>query len=748
MNKNICFIELIKDENGFYKAVQNLETACIRSYLKENGIDSMVYVDESLPSISDMCEDILSLSDEVLVFIVNKECKEIMKVLISYIKELEDCKIYIIGNHLSLDDEEVINLNLNTEKILLNLLSEKEESDVDLLSVSPYENGIILPRDVHKYGIWLGKDNNNLRTIDAIRRDVSSLLKTYSGLKEMTEKKILFKGLSIENKEVLLSIINELNNIESTYLRFVLPINENLISEITNQINEVKNCRYSLNINEEFDDNRINELLFLIQNKKIEEIKFPVQWLEEERKIVSILLSAKKEKLIDIYPIGEVNSELLSNETKSLIFENTKNSYLPFLRGFLKSRTGLYGGVKLDGYVHHVEISEETSEKLKSSFMNEVISVNSSIYMRDKKVDVKGDKCIFNEIGVASINNKNYENHLKEFTNNNLHSSNLIFVNKNKINTNSLAYISDSGYYEISYKEAKSQIDSIKETFKNKNRPVFVYKLNDKEDYETFLKDAEEYKKYHLIKDLPLAYGYLENSCRFVLNSDCFVDKLPRIKVDSEGNIRTCDYQTEPISKIGDSLFDMGHKCFSKREKIFQERSCYECKTKAWCARCTELPEFIKESYCSVMKSKAYVLDYSIVPFLFLGLIDTNPKYSNLLPEEVKVSNEYMFNFISKEIRGEVAPYLPKFTSIVACRDKYLFWSPVTNKYYNVSYEFAYVIELLLRRVKEDSLVELLSEGLSIDINESENIMKFIINNLKKAGVIYREIEINVKIKA
>lgn len=81
-------------------------------------------------------------------------------------------------------------------------------------------------------------------------------------------------------------------------------------------------------------------------------------------------------------------------------------------------------------------------------------------------------------------------------------------------------------------------------------------------------------------------------------------------------------------------------------------------------AKCTELPEFMDGMYCEIMKKKSYVLDYTMIPFIYFRLKETNGNYTDIIPDYVIISNEYMYNYIPSEIKGEVAPYLPKFTSL------------------------------------------------------------------------------------
>jgi len=738
MNKNICFIELIKDENGFFKAGQTVETACIRTYLKENEIDTMIYVDESLPSISDMCDDILSLSDEVLVFVVHEECKRIMQVLISCIKELEDVEIYILGDSLDVEDKDIININSNTEKKLIEALKgEVYNTNSDVFSVSPYTSGILLNRDISKYGIWLGRSTKELRQIDAVKKDINELVKAYSGLSESEDKIIPFNGEFIEDKEYLNNISNELKNVSIPFLKFLLPVHESNFDEVVKMCEYMPQCKYLLKFETALDENKVNSLLALIQAQKIEGIYFPASWLTEKSKFISIIHSES----INIFPIGEIDSKALSPETASMVLENTRLRYLPFYRGFLNSKIGVYGGDKLDGYVHHLEVSDEFMNKNNDDFINEIMSVNSSVYVKDKELDIENEKWFFDENGIANVDNKSFNNVSASFSKSNVNLSNFIQVSDHSLYNNALSYASDTKIYEIPYKEGKKNLSHIKEELKNKEKVVYIFKLVDEEDFKLLLEDAEKYKNSHKLTDLTLAYGYLENSCRFGFSSQCSVVKIPRIKIDSGGNIRTCDIHTEPVSKVSDSLFEIEHNCMTKREKKIHEKGCYDCSISSWCSKCTELPEFMDGMYCEIMKKKSYVLDYTIIPFIYFRLKETNRNYRDIIPDYVMISNEYMYNYIPSEIKGEVAPYLPKFTSLLTINGKYLMWSPTTNKYYNVSIEFAYIVELLLRRVKAELIPALVSELLKVDIEKSERIFYFVINALKKAGVLYREVK-------
>lgn len=744
MHKNVCVVELMKDENGMYNAVQTVETAYIRAYLKENRFDSMIYIDENLPSINDMSEDILSLSDEVLVFIVHDECENLVQVLVDNLKEIEDVEVYAIVNKANIKG--VVNLQRASkpeEKLLEQIGEGDTESSIGILAVSPYENNILLERDISKYGIWLGRSDEELRSVEAIGKDVKRAFNTYSGLTDFEEKNITFYGVFINNKNFLRELIDEIDGASNGKFKFIIPVKADIFEELTLLFDKVSNCSFQLKFDKALNDMDTVKFIEMLRNKKVAGVYFPAELLKEENIFISSIISAKKAKLISAFPYGEIERDEISPEIQVIILENTRMRYLPFFRGFLKSRTGVYTDVKLDGYVHHLEVPEELYSTAGKEFINEVLGINSSIYVKGKEVAADDSKLYFNEIGVASIKNNSNEEHLNLFCKSGINTSNYILKDHNdKAYINSLAYITDSSIVELPYKEARESIRLMKENAESK---LFILKITDKEDFDIFLRDAETYTSTHRLEGLPVAYGYMENACRFVSPGQCSVDKIPRLKIDKQGDIHACDMQVAPVAKIGTSLFELNHNCFVRKEKEFQLRGCYECPTGSWCSKCTQLPDFMKASYCEIMKKQAYVLDYVLVPYIYYRIIDSNKMFSGLRPEEVRISNEYMFNIISEDIKSETAPYLPKFTSLVLCRDKYLLWSVTTNKFYNVSVEFACVIELLLKRVQALDIIELLSQILNIELDESEKITLSVIDTLKKAGVLYREVEIPCK---
>ena len=72
---NLCVLEFVRNENGFFVAAQSAATACLRSYLRGRGVHSIAYTDDTLPSLNDLAEDVLSIADDGLVLIGSEENK-------------------------------------------------------------------------------------------------------------------------------------------------------------------------------------------------------------------------------------------------------------------------------------------------------------------------------------------------------------------------------------------------------------------------------------------------------------------------------------------------------------------------------------------------------------------------------------------------------------------------------------------------------------------------------------------------
>ncbi len=734
---NICIVELKKDKNNFFHAGQSIATVCIRDYLKRNGISSMIYMDDSLPSLNDLAEDILSVADDALVFIADEDNCSIVEALIHRIKALEDITIYLMGDDTHITEQ--------PERKLIKELTGNENSCISIMECSPYQTGIVLPQDAAEYGIWLGRSdmngNTEFRSTSAISSDCAAISAAFSGLSEEHRKKITLQGPEIRQKELALQVMDALQSDSNSSVQYILPVDFIVAVEI--EPSDTTTIIYDLFITEPIDDKNIQKLNRIAQENKVNEVIVKADTLIHSQALRIALMEGVKHKLFQLIVKGQMDFGLLSEEEETILLKQTSLRYAPFSRGFLKSRTGMYNTVNLDGYVKHVEVAEEDYNEDIASYLNEIASINSSVYIRGLTTMVNHTQSYFDNSGIGKVVDSAYQNYCNTVCKADATPSNLLQLQDNTLRVNDFFYTSKQGIKELAYKQAKAMIGDIQNEFKKHKGLFYIFSIEDEEDYQCFLSDAEQYKDIHDFAGLPLAYGYLKNYCRFMNSKCCFVDKIPRIQLSRDGNLYTCFNKEEAIGQIGQTIFELTQNCYVKKENEIKNRDCIHCKAKGWCAKCTQLPSFMKNSYCTIMKDKSYVIDYIMSSLACIQLVTTIPKFSTTHPANIKVSSEYMYNFTSTIDDGQEIPYFPKFTYVLHNGETSVLWTVATNKFFNISREYAFVAELLLKRLPVMDFPGYFSMLYNMPIDQSKEVCTHIIDTINQSGTLYRPIKEN-----
>lgn len=206
---NLCVLEFVRNENGFFVAAQSAATACLRSYLRGRGVHSIAYTDDTLPSLNDLAEDVLSIADDGLVLIGSEENKLLVNALACRIAQMEDLPIYLLygGSDLNCQAEETVTTIADEapEETLAKLLGAGEGRP--LMVCSPYEQQIILPRDGEKFGIWFGRVRRDgsleYRDVRGVATDVAKIEEAFHGLHQEERKTVPCSGLYFRNKTYL-----------------------------------------------------------------------------------------------------------------------------------------------------------------------------------------------------------------------------------------------------------------------------------------------------------------------------------------------------------------------------------------------------------------------------------------------------------------------------------------------------------------------------------------------------------------
>ena len=737
----VCFVELFRNENGLVEGVQTVRTACIRAFLQQYGIKTVSYINNSLASVNEVADDIMALANEKYVFIIHENCKLINKAIISFMMSNDDVDIYCIDDNQEkiLDEVQVIGSNLETD--LLKSFSTLENQAIHekkvLSNISPYTEKIIPKREILKYGIWIGEKEK--RNIDVIDEEIKIIWNIYSDFDTNEFKTIRFTGDYISEEQYYNTLTDVLEKASMKGFKYLIKINENLLDLNLNERNVESDIEYEIKIDSNLSKEKVNKLIELLNKGRIKKIAFKAKLAERDNVISELLCKVQEGSGVQLCPIGVINKNNVNTHVYNLIMENTKKYYYTYYRGFLKSKTGLYSGVNIDGYVRHLDINQNSFESMSKDTINEILSINSSIYVRRDDINtVVDDEIIFDIEGIAHNKNQYYRNLINKISCGEAFPCNLIYINDSRLYLNDIAYQDETNLCDVNYKWATEHIDEIK-NYSSTSDVLYMIDIQDKEDYDLFLADADKYMRTHKIDGLPLAYGFLQNACRFISQNNCSVDKIPRLKVDENEYMHMCDKYVNSEFKA-ETMYELTHNCYVHREKLLSRRGCYDCPTQIWCPKCTELPEYISENYCQIMKEKTYVLDYVLMPHYITGLRESVKGFKEMDIKEVYISNEYMFNLIDSEIKSDVEPYFPKFTTCIFNGTQNILWSPVNNRYYKLSREFAYYIELLLKRKSMGYILEDLKTKYNISQEEAIVNIKLMNDILKKSGVLYRDV--------
>lgn len=727
---NICILELIKNEHGFFTASQSIFTACLRAALKEHNVNSTIYTDDTLASLNALAEDVLSVADDALLLIRNADSDSLVNALTARISELEDVPIILAGPGNALPCMEFSNVSdagCYPEKTLPGLLK-MTAGELSITKSTPYASGILLPQDAEKYGLWfILPRSGEVRCPEALKADVSSIINAYSGLSTENRKIIPCFGNPIREKNLLEKFLECFPESE-TPLLFQIPVAASLAGDYPG-----KPLTWQLFL--DYEDSA-GDAKALLNAASISSIVADASLMAENSDLRRRVLTAVKNGKIALTLQGSCDPTAFTPEELELLLRPTAMRYVPFSRGFIKSRTGVYTGVALDGCVKHVELLKPPENGALPACLNELASINSSVYLAYPTDHELPESISFDKYGTASVSSPLYKKWQETALNGSIMESNLLRMQDDHLHMNGLAYTAHQGLREIPYHKAKETLTGSKDGI------FWLFSMDTVEDLSCFLADAEQFLKTQSFQNLPLAHGYLKNYCRFLNSSSCSVDKIPRIQLNGDGNVYACSNFEEPIGTTEQALFELAQSCYVRKETAVKARDCAHCSARSWCAKCTQLPSFLREDYCSIMKEHTYVIDYIMASLVYIDMASSVPELKNIPPEGILVSSEYMHHLTSGDETGSELPYFPKFSYLFTCRsDLHVLWSASSGKFFRVSTQFALFAELLFRKFPLAEIRKRMAASLSLDDEEVRTLCDTITQTLNRSGSLYRIIK-------
>jgi hypothetical protein len=715
MVKRVGFVEIKRNTHGLYEACQSLETANIRAFLKVNGIESSLYVEKKLSSINDVAEDILSVSDEILIFKINESASDLNKVLINVLMEFGSPEIYLITEDKKGFPPAAHFLGGNPESELMEILTGSDKSARPVCEISPYEEKTLLLREIADKGIYLGSEPME-RIQNAIEKELKMLRDMYDGADDEEKKDIIFHGAPLKSKEELEALAEKIKKWETPYFTYHVPAGICALNDIYSG-EMYENIKFIVRMDKEPAKAEVLFLKRLLEKGKISGIEASAR-LAEKNSAVGKAIGEAAESGIQFYVKlhGETREAELSKVVALRAFQPTRDFFATYSKGHLKSRIGMYADMMPAGKVHHLIIDEGTAIPLCADDFNELMSVNSSVLIEEETDEDLPDTVYFDSDGIAHTGSRQYAEFIDKAVAEGRNPSNLIRRSGNSILVNDLAYGKEFGILRLTYSQAKENIERLKNE-KDKNK-ITLIRIDTENDFKLLLEDAESFKDSRRIASLPLAYALLENACRFLGKNQCSVSKLPRMHCRADGSVSVCESSSDCFIEKREP-FGIMQNYYVSHEKAGVERDCYKCKAHDACAGCSELPGYMKNDYCGIITERPYVLDYICLPHYLERLRETISGFADIDGERIRISTAHMVNLIDEKIDGGSAEYLYPFTACIICGGRYVLWSPVTNKYYRVSREFAVYIELLLRRVRPEEAVGHFAGYAGVDYEEA-----------------------------
>ena len=702
MVKRVGFVEIKRNTHGLYEACQSLETANIRAYLKVNGIESSLYVEKKLSSINDVAEDILSVSDEILIFNINENSKELNKVLIRVLMEFGSPEIYLIAEDKKGFPDAARLLGEDPGRELLKILTGSDISARPAYGISPYEEKTVLLREIADKGIYLGADPMK-RIQNVTEKELKMLRETYDGSDDEKIKALIFHGAPLQSEEELEALAEYIKKWETPYFTYHVPVR---ISALTGRCLDgiSENIRFIVRIDKEITADEELFLKTLFAKEKVSEIESIARLAGKNSPLGKIIGEAADSGIqFSVKLHGNIKAEDLSKSVSLRAFQSTGAFFATYSKGHLKSRIGMYADIMPDGKVHHLIVDEGKTIPLGADDFNELMSVNSSVLIEEMTDEEISDTVYFDSDGIAHTDSKQYDEFIDKAVADGRNPSNLIRKSGNRILVNDLAYGNEFSILRMTYSQAKENIECLKNE-KDKNK-ITLIRIDTENDFRLLLEDAKRFKDSRRVSSLPLAYALLENACRFLGKNQCSAGRIPRMHCRADGSISACESSSDCFIEKRDS-FGIMQNYYVSHEKSSVERDCYKCKSHDACAGCFELPAYMKTEYCGIINERQYVLDYICLPHYLERLKETISGFADIDDTRIKISTEHMVNLIDEKIKGSGVQYLYPFTVCIICGGRYVLWSPATNKYYGVSREFAVYVELLLRRVGQEEAID------------------------------------------
>lgn len=731
--RTACLVNFEHDENYLWENRYTAFCSLLKNYMSGNGIQTYVYFEKDITSVVDIAENITSFSDEICIFITSKDNIDLNLSLAKHIVEEEsDCMIVMLCVE-ALDERK--KQYINSEYIciyrdfakklgeILSIPEERQDFFSDQYSQFSNENDIVRFSEKPEIVIGMLEEQCISRNNEAVKHDIEKICSL-----EKDNLCIRCSGISLEqysDVEVLLDCIRKSKD------RAVFLVEVNMEYLITKGAILPDNLIFEVVIDKMEQLDSLSSLFELYKGRLIG-IKMDSALIGDTEKVSKMLDISKDLSVNMLYGENEYWYELDREKIEPFIAGRSLNKEIQTLmNGLIFSHTGEYITIPLNGFVKHVKVHLNRLGEELYSFLEDACSVNSSILIEGEKT--KSENNIYHVAGTNRVYEKLQwiEEIREESRKESFYPKNLISIDDTQVTINGLVNSIDVNYLEIPY----SKFDEAEEAI-----GVKVFTVEQPEDFDAFVKEADEYFSNKAICNSTLLRGRMKNMCRFLSRNYCSLTKVPRIEIDEDGRIYPCYEKNITLGTIEDSLFDITQEAYVQHENTIRNNQCSKCPANIGCPKCVNIPEFLKKQYCSVMVNKPYISDFVIDSIVMSHLVHTNKIFAQMDLSKVKISNEYMQNILTAYEDGTEAPFFSKYVFIIQADSFFGIWSPVTNRTYRISKEIAIIGEGLLKKIEPSKIMKIIEEITGLPNEQASQLCRSTFDLFYKNNLLYRPV--------
>lgn len=661
----IALVNLEVDENGLYTATQGAELNYIKNILGRGKGKCFEYLEKNLPNLYDIADEILSLSEEKIIFYLTKQNYKLVEEIATVINE-EDEDIQLVG-----------------------VFNEDEVAAIDNLEMMETFN-------IESF-IKLAVSSNNIETNIFSLENLEEIENV--NLKLVFDNKFLGSELINKNLEFLNNLEKEIK--VSVYYNEIEMLASEEINEFIDSLKQYKNLVLEVKINTKasLDSKEINEFI----DNEIEYISFDISEdltqlnkLNLTNKRVNILLddsiSLEYEKLIEANELKAWKCDKQGHCRCIKIKTSTSVKNLPIENGVAMFYQGTYPDVALNNTVKHVRVKGSISrENLKE--LDKLVSVNHALILEKENYSKDNLLGFSKHIHLLEKNDGSVKIEFDEGA----------FSNK---------------YKKFNYKEVARKNEEETEEF--------LLEINDDDDIIQLLNDILTFKNTGSIPNY-MTKGILKNACRTACKGKCQLNAIPKLEVGEKGDLYSCGSDIS-IGKLGDDSFEVMNNIYISSNKEGLKRKCSSCEVKNICPSCKMLPkEMSREMYCKLMKETKGIDRFIIGSMVLKILLENTKVFENVNRESIHIISEEVKDTFSGENKSTGNLRANAASVLIKLENEYLLFSLMTSEIISISTVVAYVLQGLMKgysiaEIKEYSKKELEENMDELIIEASEKL--------------------------